>query len=134
MRIGAKWTRIVLLPALLAIAGGAMLLVGCGGEDLGDPTGVEAATTVDDGQVPDGAALLDQENITFIPSEITVASGEPVYLTSKDLAIHTVTINGVNVSGNMEKGDLMLWMPPGPGTYKVRCDYHPAMKSTIIVQ
>ncbi len=130
----AKWTRAGLLPALLVAVGGAILLGSCGGEDLGDPTGIEAATTVDGEAVPDGAAVLDQENLTFLPAELTVASGEPVYLLSQDLAIHTVTINGVNVSGNMEKGDIKLWLPPGPGTYKIRCDYHPAMKSTIIVE
>lgn len=123
-----------LVPGLLL----SLLLVtsvACGGgaEQL-DATGVEVAVMISPDEMPSGAAMIDQENLKFIPNKVTVKLGDKLYLKNSETAIHTVTINGKNVSGNMEKDDLMAWTPPGAGTYKVTCDFHPQMKATIIVE
>jgi len=80
------------------------------------------------------AAEIDQVNLTFTPNKVTVKVGERVRFKSSDDAIHTVNINGKNISGNMKKGDVIYWTAPKAGTYKVTCDYHPQMLATITVQ
>jgi len=109
------------------------VLVGCGGGNEGTgagpvPTAARAAT------LPAGAPLIDQDKMEFIPTELKVQSGTTVYLKNSEATVHTVTIEGKNVSGTMKKDDLLAWNPPAPGTYKVTCDFHPLMKATITVK
>ena len=59
---------------------------------------------------------------------------EKIYFKNSETAIHTVTIDSKNVSGNMRKGDIVTWTAPKAGTYKVTCDYHPQMKATITIE
>ena len=84
--------------------------------------------------VPDGAAFVDQDNLKFSPRELTVSASEEVYFKNSESAIHTVTINGKNESGQMERDEVFKWNPPGPGEYKISCDFHPQMKATITVE
>ena len=84
--------------------------------------------------VPDGAAFVDQDNLKFSPTELTVSASEPVYFKNSETALHTVSINGENESGSMEHDDVFEWAPPGPGEYKITCDFHPQMKATITVE
>lgn len=116
---------LILLSAAAMIGG---LAVACGGDDdddNGDSKPVE---------IPAGAPMIDQDNLVFIPDKLTVKSGEKVYFKNSETAIHTVTINGKNVSGNMKKDDVVIWIPEKAGEYKVTCDYHPQMKATIKVE
>ena len=57
-----------------------------------------------------------------------------MYFKNSESALHTVTINGKNESGNMRKGDLFSWTAGAAGEYKITCDYHPQMNATITVQ
>lgn len=98
-----------------------------------DATGVEMATPIASGEVPQGAPLIDQLDLKFIPNSVTMKLTDLLYLKNSESAIHTVTINGKNVTGNMDKDRLMAWVPPAVGTYKVTCDFHPQMKATIKV-
>ncbi len=83
--------------------------------------------------IPAGAPFIDQDNLRFIPTELTVKAGEKVYFKNSETALHTVTINGTDESGNMKKNDIFIWEFPSPGEYKITCEYHPQMKSTITV-
>lgn len=98
-----------------------------------DATGVEMATPIASGEVPTGAPEIDQKDLKFIPNAITLKLGELLYLKNSESAIHTVNINGKNVTGDMKKDVVMAWVPPAVGTYKVTCAYHPQMKATIKV-
>ncbi len=85
-------------------------------------------------QIPPGAAEIDQQNLAFTKDNVTVKSGEKVYFKSRDDALHTIDVNGVNLSGIMHKGDVFVWTAGAPGTYKITCDFHPQMHATITVQ
>lgn len=110
----------------LAVAG-ALVGVACGGDD--EESAPATATTP-----ADGVATIDQDNLAFSPTELTVAVGQMVRFTNSEAALHTVTIDGENLSGNMREGDVFEWTPEEAGTYRVTCDYHPQMQATITVQ
>jgi plastocyanin len=84
--------------------------------------------------LPDGAHQVDQHGLKFDPSELSVDALETVYFTNSETALHTVTINGENESGEMERGDVFSFTFPEAGEYAITCDYHPQMKATITVR
>ncbi len=120
------------------------LAAACGGDDKSStptsaaiptsPSGSNSpAATAGAGQIPAGAAEVDQDGLAFKPDKLTVKSGDKVYFKNSESALHTVTINGKNESGNMKKGDVFVWTSTAPGTYKITCDFHPQMQATITV-
>ena len=60
--------------------------------------------------------------------------GDIVYFKNSETALHTVTIEGKNESGNMKKDAVFTWTPKTAGEYKITCDFHPQMKATITVE
>src|SRR4051812_40797410 len=121
----------LLLPALL-------LAAACGDDDdkaASTPSGassIPAATVVT--TVPSGGVEVDQKDLSFQPADVAGNTGSPIYFRNSESAIHTVTIEGKNVSGTMQKDMIVAWTPPAAGTYKVTCDYHPQMRATITVK
>lgn len=116
------------LAVLTSLASG----VACAGDGGGQDVSVPDAKSVT--AVPAGAPLIDQDKLTFIPDELRVQSGSTVYLKNSESAVHTVTIEGKNVSGVMRENDVLAWVPPRPGTYRITCDYHPKMLATITAE
>jgi plastocyanin len=84
--------------------------------------------------VPDGAPFVDQDNLRFNPKSVTAAAGEEVFFKNSETAIHTVSIDGKNESGVMKRDAVFSWTPPGPGEYKISCEFHPQMKATLKVE
>lgn len=84
--------------------------------------------------IPARSPLIDQDNLAFIPKELTVPAGGTVYLKNSEAAVHTVTIEGKNVSAVMRENDTLAWIAPATGSYRVTCDYHPQMHATITVE
>jgi len=127
--------RLGLLVASAALVAGVTAACGGGDDDdtNGSGTGVATATTSTQATVPEGAPVIDQDKLKFIPGELKVKVGEKVYFKNSETALHTVDINGVNESGNMKKGDVFTFEFPAAGEYKVTCSYHPQMKATITV-
>jgi plastocyanin len=119
--------RPVLLGALALLT--VTLAAACGGGSSN--TGVADGT---DTRIPAGAPLIDQDKLKFIPETLTVKVGETVYFKNSETALHTVNVDGKNVSGNMKKNDVFTWVFQQPGSYKITCDYHPQMKATITVE
>jgi len=119
--------RPVLLGALALLT--VTLAAACGGGSSN--TGVADGT---DARIPAGAPLIDQDKLKFIPERLTVKVGETVYFKNSETALHTVNVDGKNVSGNMKKNDVFTWVFQQPGSYKITCDYHPQMKATITVE
>lgn len=124
-----RFTRPVLVAALAITA--ALALAACGGG--GSSSSEKGVADGSDSRIPAGAPFIDQDKLKFIPTELTVKVGETVYFKNSETALHTVNIDGKNVSGNMKKNDVFTWVFEQPGTYKITCDYHPQMKATITV-
>jgi plastocyanin len=120
----------LILPAFALILGAA---VACGGDDAdaGDST---TRPTVDHPDIPAGAPAVDQKSLKFIPSKLTVSAGETVYFVNSETAVHNVAVNGKDVTGVMRRNDVFAWTAEKPGEYKLTCDFHPQMKSTVIVE
>lgn len=110
--------------AVGAVVGAAALLSACSGESGPRPKPTS---------VPEGAPYVDQHSLKFIPNALTAKPGETVYFVNSEAAIHTVTINGKNESGTMNRNDLFEFAFQEPGTYKITCDFHAQMKATITV-
>ena len=123
--------RTLVIGAAFALALALPVFAACGGssEDSDGP----AATVAPPEGVPAGAPFIDQEDLKFKPNKLTVAAGEKVYFANSETAVHTVTVDGKNLSGNMRKGDIFEWTPASAGEYKITCDFHPQMKATITV-
>ena len=143
-----SWLWVAMGPVL---AVGLLSGIACGGGDDDDAentpaaaatkpasSGATTAATTSGGdkitEVPAGAPMVDQDNLTFKPETLKAKVNEKIYFKNSETAIHTVTIDSKNVSGNMRKGDIVTWTAPKAGTYKVTCDYHPQMKATITVE
>jgi plastocyanin len=124
----------MLLAGVLLIAG----VAGACGDDGSSSDGSDAGATtprvLKRGTAPAGAPAIDQAGLEFIPNKLSVKAGETVYFTNSETAVHTVTINRKNESGDMKRGDLLIWVAPAAGDYRITCEYHPQMKATITVQ
>ncbi len=123
MRISKSW--------LLGAAVVATVFIGaaCGG---GSSNGGIADGS--DPNIPAGSPFIDQDALRFIPSKLSVSAGARVYFKNSETALHTVTIEGENVSGNMRKDEVFVWdAPTAMGEYQITCDFHPQMKATITV-
>ena len=138
--IRLPWQTAALGLASVALLG---LAAACGGGDSKatptsaaiptSPASGSPAAAASAGAIPAGAPEIDQAELAFKPDKLTVKAGEKVYFKNSESALHTVTINGKNESGNMKKGDVFSWTPAAAGTYKVNCDFHPQMNATITV-
>lgn len=117
---------------------GAAVLAACAGGSEAPPTLVPASGPVGSAikatEVPPGSLEIDQDGLEFKPRQVETTVGKAVFLKNSETAIHTVNINGKNVSGNMRKGDIVAWSTDTAGTYKVTCEFHPQMKATITVK
>lgn len=125
MRFKKSWV-------LGAFAGLAMLgAAACGGGDDDDTNGIADGSDPD---IPAGSPYVDQDNLKFNPTKLTVAPGQDIYFKNSETALHTVDIEGENLSGNMRNGDVFVWTAPDAlGDYQVTCAYHPQMKATITI-
>lgn len=87
---------------------------------------------------PSAAAehVIDQKDLSFSQSEISIAAGDKIKFTNSDRTAHHLWTkdNGVNFSSRMLKtGDSYEMRFDKPGTYTIRCHIHPKMKLTVIV-
>lgn len=117
--------------AAAALLVSALFLSSCGSSD-GDSANSGIANNV--AGVPDGVPFIDQDSLKFIPTSLKVKVGDIVYFKNSETALHTVTIEGKNESGNMKKDAVFTWTPKTAGEYKITCDFHPQMKATINVE
>jgi plastocyanin len=124
-----------LLTIVAVLAGlAALATAACGGKSSpGSSAPGATPTAVSSVTIPDGATVIDQQDLTFKPSTVTVKAGGQVYFKNSEATFHTVTVQGKNISGIMKRNSVVVWTAPAPGTYKVGCDYHPQMHATITV-
>ena len=124
-------TRNILGPLAATVAALSIAAAACSGASSkaagdGPATGATPA-------LPPPSAQIDQDNLEFVPAQVTVKVGDVVLIKNSETAIHNAVVSGKNVTGNMKKGDAIPWKAPAPGDYTVTCDYHPLMKATIVV-
>jgi plastocyanin len=71
--------------------------------------------------------------MSFSPGSITVKAGTTVTWTNNDNMLHTVTADDASFSsGDMNYGSSYSHTFSAAGTYPYHCNYHPAMKASVV--
>ncbi len=75
------------------------------------------------------------QNFAFSPASLTVKKGDKVVFTNKDSAAHTAT-GDFGDSGTLRKDEVWTLNTAtlNPGTYAYKCNFHPSMRGTLIIQ
>ncbi len=131
MRLLRSHLTLALVPACLLVG----LLAACssGNNASGPPAGA-VGTAVAQQNVPANAPLIDEDNLQFKPGSLTINAGQTVYFKNSESAIHNVEVDGGNKSPDMKKGAIYSFTFNNAGEYKITCEYHPQMHSTITVK
>jgi YVTN family beta-propeller protein len=75
------------------------------------------------------------DKFAFSPASITVKAGQAVTFTNNDSVTHTATsTTGAWDSGEIATGSSYTVTLNQPGMYTYRCDIHPFMQGTVVVQ
>lgn len=130
MRAMRSRLMLVLVPLCLL----ALVVAACGSDSKSDgpPAGsVDSPASAE--TIPDGAPVIDEDNLAFKPNSLTVDAGDTVYFKNSESAIHNVEVDGGLKSPDMKKGDIYSYVFNTAGKYKITCEYHPQMHSTITV-
>lgn len=100
-----------------------MAMTGCSTDSSSTPTpsiSIDAATTI----------VIS--NYGF--STINVKSGAMITVVNKDGVDHTVNVNGTDIDPQVGAGETKTFRAPEkPGSYKLTCDFHQAMRGTLKV-
>lgn len=126
-------SRIVLMIVPLCLLAGLVAACGSDSKSSGPPAG-SVGSPVAEQSVPANAPLIDEDNLQFKPGKLTVDAGQTVYFKNSESAIHNVEINGGDKSPDMKKGEIFSYTFNTAGEYKITCEYHPQMHSTITVK
>jgi plastocyanin len=81
--------------------------------------------------------VVDQKNLRFSQSEMTIAVGDKIKFTNSDRTAHHIWTkdNGVNFSSQVLKPGASYQIKfDKAGTYTLKCHIHPKMKLTVIVK
>jgi plastocyanin len=81
---------------------------------------------------------VDQRDLMFVPTAVTISAGDTVRFTDSDRITHNITIvypDGTAEDKGMDRfqEDVVVHFTK-PGVYKVRCLIHPMMQMTITVK
>jgi plastocyanin len=85
-----------------------------------------------EGAVPNSIEVRD---FMFMPTTITVNTGDQVTWVNKDDEPHTVVSDtGIFRSGAMDTDETFSFKFDKPGTYHFTCSIHPRMVGTVVVK
>lgn len=90
-----------------------------------------ASNKVEDSS-PISANNIEIKGFAFNPSVITIAKGTTVTWTNLDNTLHTATGENFD-TGSLDKGQSKSITFNEAGTFEYKCNFHPMMKGTIIV-
>ncbi len=77
---------------------------------------------------------VEIKSFAYVPAALTIAAGDEVVFTNRDLAPHTVTSEtGLFDSGRFGMGQSVRMSFASPGTYPYLCTIHPRMRGSISV-
>lgn len=103
-----------------------VVLLGLGACGGGDDPAVEAPT--------EERGVVSVQNSSFSPSSVQVKAGQKVVWTFRDAFAHTATAEDRSFdSGSKSNGATFEHTFSKAGTFKYRCDIHPAMTATVTV-
>lgn len=75
------------------------------------------------------------ESMKYAPSEIRISVNDSIRWMNKDLVPHTVTsLDKKFDSKEIPSHGRWTYVFRKPGTYPYKCDYHPMMSGTVIVE
>lgn len=78
--------------------------------------------------------LVDIRDFAFDPPGLSVAVGDTVVWTNRDVVPHTVTIAGGGDSGALEEGQSWEFTVTTSGRLAYACGFHPSMAGEINVR
>lgn len=118
-----------LRPLAALLAGAALTLTACGGDDETESTSAPAA----DAESAGAEAAITISSFTFSGAE-QVAAGTTITITNNDTAPHTVSADdGSFDSGNIAPGATATITLDTAGTFAYHCNVHNSMKGSITV-
>lgn len=118
----------------LTVTAAALLLASCGGDGNGGGGDGNGAGG-DEGA--GGGTTLSMVDNAFQPSSLTVAAGSDLELTNDGQTIHNLSIEGTDVSEDVESGQsTTVTIDLDPGDHTMFCEYHRSagMEGVITVQ
>lgn len=80
---------------------------------------------------------VNQQNLAFEKSELTVSVGDMISFTNNDKTAHNILVNGEGIalnSGLQQPGQTFSAPFMKAGIYQVSCAIHPKMKMTVTVK
>lgn len=80
---------------------------------------------------------VEQKGMKFSPSSLSIESGSQITFLNNDKVRHWVASNSSSYpldSGDMGPNDSKTLTVNKPGVVELRCNYHPDMKMTVVVQ
>jgi len=86
-----------------------------------------------------GEAIVDQDEMHFLPETLTIKAGDTVHFKNSASIIHNIFVaapddSDVEDVGLEKPGQVMDYNSfTKPGLYRVRCNVHPMMKLKIYV-
>ena len=114
------------LVALLIFS--AIVFSGCTEQPNGAPPGAQPPAG---GQ---SVSVVQIQNSSFSPAEITVTKGMTVTWVNLDTTPHTVAGGSEFSSGTLSMGQSFRHKFDNAGTFDYSCGIHPSMKGKVIVQ
>jgi plastocyanin len=82
--------------------------------------------------------VVDQHDLTFVPSAVTINAGDTVRFTDTDHITHNITItnpDGTSDDKGMDRYGQDIAVPfATAGVFHVHCKIHPTMKMTVTVK
>ena len=86
-------------------------------------------------EIPADATTVRIVNLSFDPTQITIATGTTVSWSNEDSVPHTVTsTDGAFDSGIFDPGANFTWTFSQPGSFPYACQLHPQMQGTVIAE
>jgi len=84
---------------------------------------------------PPKTVKVSIEGLIYAPAVVTVAHGDTVVFTNRDIVPHTVTArDGAFDSGMIAAGATWRYVAREAGTVEYYCTFHPTMKGTLKVE
>jgi plastocyanin len=83
-------------------------------------------------------ATITMEDFKFVPAQVTASASKTIVLINNGAALHNFSIEGSNLSMDVQPGQTQTLPPPAPvqpGSYTFFCKYHRSqgMTGTITV-
>lgn len=120
--------RPTIFAALLALT---LLAAACSSD--GDD-GTTTETDAESGDLAPGSAAIGIVDLTFEPTEVTVAPGETeVAITNSDSTDHTFTLDDGSVDEEIAAGESVTVSVNLEETTGFHCEIHPSMTGTLQV-